>query len=227
MLRFVCVHHCCYKFLSVSPLNWPKAWLQHDLQCLLPFIRASAFITKFLLAFPPTILRLEGFQWPFISPLCCDNTFTPHTLSLPHFIKVLWGAPVTGPLGHRILFHYLSTQGNQSQSSNLSPSPSSSGQPGCYNHFTTTSSTHILQTNNRFWLLFPHLAIVTFGFLFSSEHWFWVPLVQSFWQGRKPCESERPNSCCGLTFSFWMPYILSPLEYGQFNEMSKYWQVTM
>lgn len=107
MILFVCVCRFCYWFLSVSMLSCPGAWLQ---QCLLPFIPASAFITKFLLAFPSTILRLEGFQWTFISLCAVIIPPIPHPLSLPHFIKVLWGAPVTGPLGHRILFHYLSTQ---------------------------------------------------------------------------------------------------------------------
>lgn len=95
MLLFVCVCHCCYWFLSLSTLSWSGAWLQHARQCLLPFILALAFITKFLLAFPPSILRLEGFQWTFISPCVVIILSTPHTpcpchISLKYYEVPQW-----------------------------------------------------------------------------------------------------------------------------------------
>lgn len=56
--------------------------------------------------------------------------------------------------------------GNQSQSSILSPSPSSSEQPGCYNHSTTTSSTHTHTSNTQ------SLLIIVFKLSYS---YIWFP----------------------------------------------------
>lgn len=176
----VCMCVCvCATFVASSSL-FPHSELARGMIAAyspILFILALNIITEFSSAFPPTILRLECFQGTFISLCAVIILPTPHTLSLPHFIKALWGVPVMGPLGHGILFHYLSTQVIKANLL-ISPHLHHPGEwPGCYNRSTTTSCTHIQQTNNRFWWLFPYLVLVTFAFLLSLVH-----SVQRFWQ---------------------------------------------
>lgn len=181
-----------------------------------------------LLAFPPTILRLEGFQWTFISLCAVIIPPTPHTLSLPHFIMALWGASVTGPLDQCILFHYLSTQvikanllisphlhqplGGLSTITALQPHPP-------YTHPSNKQSFLIIVfilIYSYIWFpaLLSELDLRAFGSkLLAGENGLWEEMVQIL-----------------LWFDFLFLnafYILSPLQYDQFNEMSKYWKDTM
>lgn len=78
-LSFAHIVCTCMPLLLLVPvsftLSWPGAWLLH--QCLLPFTPASAFITKFLLAFFSNYTEIKGLSVDFHFPLCCDNTPLP------------------------------------------------------------------------------------------------------------------------------------------------------